>query len=204
MRCRHCQNYPISCELPLEQYSKAPDTSPEALLHQLQKSETSILSYTYAEPTISYEYLLDTSKLVRKAGYYTVLVSNGFLNPAPWHELLPWINAMNIDIKGNEEIYDQECAAPGAYKRVLENVRRAYQSGVHVEITTLLIPRIHDKIINQLVNDIEGISRDIVWHISAYFPQYRSSAPPTSAQRVREVAAMIRNRGFRYVYTGNI
>ncbi|ADU65931.1 Radical SAM domain protein [Desulfurispirillum indicum S5] len=204
MRCQHCQNFPISCEFSPDLYEQIPVLSFAHILAQLKKSGTSILSFTYAEPSIAYEFTIDCARAVREAGMHTALITNGYLSDAPWQELTPWISAMNIDLKGDEGIYRTICKAPGGYGQVLRNIATAFEAGVHIELTTLLIPSITDTVMDQLIEDVCAISTTIPWHISAYFPRYQSHEPATTREQVLRVADKIREKKCNFVYTGNI
>lgn len=203
LRCGFCQNWHIA------QTDSAPARylSPQQVVQQaraLREREASMvgLAYTYSEPLMWYEFVLDTARLAREAGLKNVLVTNGYINRQPLQELLPYIDAMNIDLKGaTDEFYRRHCA--GRLEPVQETIRLAAQS-CHVEVTTLLIGGENDspEQVEQLARFLAGINRRLPWHLSRYFPNYQFDLPPTpleSLQRARQVA----REYLDFVYTGN-
>ena len=204
LSCSFCQNWSLArgtgdlCRQKI---------SPEKVLHMLENSRTEKLlqavAYTYNEPSIWYEFVLDTAKLLHKQGYLNVLVTNGFINPEPLEELLPFVDAMNIDVKGfTDEFYRKYCG--GTKNAVLKTVERAALS-CHVEVTCLLIPSLNDSMEEQeeLAKWLASISPDIVLHYSRYFPSYKTDLPPTPESTLKR-SVKIARKYLRYVYPGNI
>ena len=198
--CQFCQNWEIAHGNPLVSY-----TDPEHLaeLATQQGADCIGVAYTYSEPTVWFEYVRDAAVAVRKRQLKNVLVTNGFINQAPLKELLPFIDAMNIDVKAfHEEFYRDTCAGGlEAVKRTVEAAARQ----CHVEITTLLIPGLNDgeEEIESLSQWLGEIGADIPLHFSRYFPRYRMKLPPTpieTMQRARKVAL----RHLKNVYLGNV
>ncbi|MEN6564986.1 MAG: AmmeMemoRadiSam system radical SAM enzyme [Veillonellales bacterium] len=198
--CRFCQNWQISQTSP-----HTLELLPEAAVRLArEQGEKNIgLAFTYSEPTVWYEYILDTAQACRRQGLKTVLVTNGYINPEPLDKLLPYIDAMNIDVKAfNPEFYRQICA--GSLADVKQTVERA-AGRCHVEITTLLIPGLNDGAgeLKKLAQWLSGIDPAIPLHFSRYFPNYRLDVPPTpldTMEQAREVAG----RFLSYVYLGNV
>jgi pyruvate formate lyase activating enzyme len=196
--CDFCQNYHVS-------QSPAPTTfiSPEELATLAQAKGSAGVAYTYSEPLIWWEYVMDAAKAVKAAGMANVLVSNGYINPGPLDELLPWIDAMNLDIKSMDPLfYKKICKS--ALPPVLETARAASKA-IHLEITNLLIPGLNDgeELIERLTDFIAGLDDKIPLHFSRYFPAYKRSSPPTPAETL-ERAAVIASRKLKYVFVGNI
>ena len=197
--CPWCQNWTISQqETPTQRI-----TSKEMVELALRKDSVGI-AYTYTEPLIWYEYLLETTKLAREKGLANVLVTNGYINPAPLEELLPYIDAMNIDVKSmKESFYREYCKATLA--PVLKTIERARRS-CHVEITNLVIPTLNDsdRDFKRLIDWVENkLGDDTPLHFSRYFPHYKLNIPPTpvtTLERARELAKEV----LKYVYIGNI
>jgi pyruvate formate lyase activating enzyme len=198
-RCPFCQNYRIS------QDTSAPtqEMSPEELVALAQREGSFGIAYTYSEPLVHLEYVLETCRRARERGLANVLVSNGFVNPAPAEELLKVLDAANIDLKGyNPEFYRKLIGGE------LEEVKRflAQARGrILLEVTTLVIPTRNDS-----PEEMEGIAAflasldpDIPLHLSAYYPQYRYTLPPTPPATLRVLAEVAR-RYLRYVYLGNV
>jgi pyruvate formate lyase activating enzyme len=162
------------------------------------------IAYTYNEPLINYEWVKETAALFREKGLPNVLVSNGFINEAPWRELLPLLDAANIDVKSfNENFYREVCS--GHLAPVLKSVELTVAAGKHVEITTLLIPGMNDSIkeLEALASWLAGIDKDIPLHFSRYFPQYRMSLPSTDSDSLLRAYTIARKK-LNYVYLGNV
>ncbi|HED23533.1 MAG TPA: radical SAM protein, partial [Firmicutes bacterium] len=145
----------------------------------------------------------DTARLLHEKGYKNVLVTNGYINPEPLEELLPYIDALNIDVKAfTDFFYREHCR--GTRDPVIETVERAVKSA-HVEITCLLIPTLNDGAAEQeeLARWLGGLSPDLVLHYSRYFPQYKLDLPPTPERVLLETREIARNH-LHYVYLGNV
>lgn len=202
LRCPFCQNAEISmagAEFPARDYS------PKALVQlalALRPRGNLGLAYTYNEPLVGYEFVRDCAAMVREAGMFNVLVTNGTIEEAPWRALLPLIYAVNIDLKGFTEAW---------YRRLggdLETVKRSIAlaaEACHLEVTTLVVPGCNDgeDELRALSGWLASLSPDIPLHISRFFPRHRmNDLPPTPVDTVYRLAAVARER-LRYVYTGN-
>ena len=216
LRCPFCQNHEISMageeDFTVDQadsYSggrRFMAVSPEQLAEEaaaLQARGNIGVAYTYNEPLIDYEYVRDCAALIHERGMKNVLVSNGTIAEAPWRELLPLIDAANIDLKGFTPEWYQSLGGD------LETVRRtivlAAESGCHVEVTTLLIPGGNDGAaeIRALAAWLAGVDRTIPLHLSRFFPRYRvTNLPPTPVETVYRLADEARSF-LDFVYTGN-
>ena len=198
--CQFCQNWQIAQEQP-----QTIELIPEKAV-ELAKSAGNGnvgIAYTYSEPTVWYEYVRDTARLVKQAGLKNVLVTNGFINPEPFSELLELMDAINIDVKAfSPEFYRQICG--GSLNPVRQTVELAVRH-CHVEITTLLIAGRNDKAeeIEKLAEWLAGISPDIPLHLSRYFPQYKFSEPATPPAVLAE-AQQQAGKYLSYVYVGNL
>ena len=160
------------------------------------------ICFTYSEPTVWFEMIQDTIPLVRDNDGKVVLVSNGMIELDFLEQLIPWIDAVNIDIKGfREEFYRDHCGGKLAW--VLETVQRLI-GRVHLEITTLIIPGANDdpSEIRSLAKWLEKLEKPIAWHLSRYFPAYHSSIPPTSPLVLARLGK-IAKEFLPYVYLGN-
>ena len=160
------------------------------------------MAYTYNEPLIGYEYIRDCATLVHERGMVNVLVTNGTIEEAPWRELLPLIDAANIDLKG---------FAPEWYQQLggdLETVKRSISLAAercHVEVTTLLVPGENDseEEIRSLAHWLASVDWSIPLHLSRFFPRYRMmDRPPTPVERIYWLADVAREY-LSFVYTGN-
>jgi len=171
---------------------------------RLAKAKGAIgVAYTYTEPLIWFEYVMDTSRLVREAGLKNVLVTNGTINAGPLEEILPLIDAMNVDIKSMDPaFYKKVCR--GKLEPVLETVRRSYGRS-HVEVTNLVIPGFNDsdEMFEKLTDFLAGLSPLIPLHFSRYHPAYKMTAPMTPFETLKR-AARIASEKLKYVYIGNV
>ena len=202
LKCSFCQNWRISQEQPPAEYY-----TPKQLVITAQKATAygNIgLAYTYNEPSIWYEFVYDCAVLAHEKGLKNVLVTNGYINREPLQELLPYIDAMNIDLKAmNEHFYHKMC------KGKLDNVKQTIAlcaPACHVEVTTLLIPGLNDdeKEIAALAQWLASISADIPLHLTRHHPDYQLQDPqPVSRQRLTELAELARQY-LKYVYIGNV
>lgn len=198
-RCPFCQNYSIS------QFTDAPTKylSPEDAVTTALDRDSFGIAYTYSEPTVHFEYCLDTSKLAEEKGIKNVLVTNGYLNEEPAHELLEHIDAANVDLKSfNSEFYKKEIG--GKLEPVLEFIRIAAVK-TSLEITTLIIPGKNDsrEEMGEIASFIASLDRTIPLHLSCYYPTYKYTIPPTEEALVIELAEVAKQH-LDYVYLGNV
>lgn len=202
LRCGFCQNWTIAHgDPPTREFT--PRQVVDMARRETDRSYPNIgIAYTYNEPFMWYEFIADTAPLVRKAGLKNVLVTNGYVSETPLRDLLPYIDAMNIDVKGfTKHYYRDNCA--GRLEPVLRTVEIAH-GRCHVELTTLLVTGLNDspEEISRLVNWVASLDRDIPLHFSRYFPDFEMDLPPTpleTLQRAREIAL----EKLPYVYIGN-
>jgi len=198
LTCNFCQNYQIS-----QQTVATSRLSPHDAAEMAAASGSLGVAYTYTEPLIWFEYVLDTAREVKQRGMANVLVTNGMINPEPLEELLPWIDALNVDIKSMDPVFYKKVCR-GMLEPVLGAVARAAQSA-HVEITNLVIPGLNDSDENfeKLTDFVAGIGELIPLHFSRYYPAYHQDAPATPL-RTLERAAGIAAKKLKYVFIGNI
>ena len=199
LSCSFCQNWQISQTGSSERHKL---TSAAAVTLALKESAIGI-AYTYNEPFIWFEYVLETAKKAKKSGLKNVLVTNGFVNPDPLNELLPYVDAMNIDLKSiKDEFYLETCN--GKLEPVKKTIETAHKR-CHVEITNLLVTGKNDseQELIELTEYISSLGKDIPLHFSRYFPLFRATAPSTPASTLQN-AARIASSKLYYVYTGNI
>ena len=204
LRCPFCQNHEIS--MSGAEGVEALYLSPDALAEQAQRLRefgNIGAAYTYNEPLIGYEYVRDCAKLIRGRGMFNVLVSNGTIEEAPWRELLPLLDAVNIDLKGFADAWYQRLG--GDLETVKRNIRIAAETGCHVEVTTLLVTGENDSAeeVQALSEWLSGVDRSIPLHLSRFFPRYRmADKPPTPVDTVYRLADIAR-KSLSFVYTGN-
>jgi len=205
IRCLFCQNWEISQVFPFDMPTQA--ATPEEVVRQALASGAHIIAFTYSEPIIFYEYMIDIAKLARVAGLKTVVVSNGYIEPEPLQELLKYVDACKVDFKGFDENFYKK-VTHGHLQPVLETMKTIKKSGVWLEIVNLLITGQNDSDEN-----IRGMARwikknlgsDVPLHFSRFSPQYKMlnvpSTPDATVIRARKIAM---EAGLKYVYTGNI
>ena len=215
LRCPFCQNYDISWgEAVNIREKKSEEITPQELadtaLFYRDRGNIGV-AFTYNEPLIGYEFVRDTAKIVHEAGMLNVLVSNGTAELSVLEELLPYIDAMNIDLKGFTDEYYSE-VLDGSRKMVMDFIERAVKD-CHVELTTLIIPGENDSEdeIRRMSKWIAGlkdkdgnvIGGDIPLHISRFFPRFHmTDRDATEVKKVYRLAEIAREE-LRYVYTGN-
>ena len=204
LRCPFCQNYTISQqgkEIPCRSMSAEELAGLAGKLSQEPPGNIGV-AFTYNEPLIGWEFLLDTARLVRADRLKVVVVTNGMIEEEPLRALLPWIDAMNIDLKAfNPAFYDW---VGGSLETVKRSIRLA-SAACHVEVTTLVIPGKNDSEAEMAAEAqwLAGVDPNIPLHISRYFPYYQSDIPATPAaviSRLVEVAG----RYLPSVYPGNL
>ena len=192
LSCPFCQNYGIAAAREAEA-GRLYEVSPESLceLAEEQRSRGNIgVAYTYNEALVGYEYVRDTARLVHEAGMLNVLVTNGTAELPVLEEILPYIDAMNIDLKGfTPEIYRY---LGGDLETVKRFIARAAEA-CHVELTTLVVPGMNDdpEEMREEASWIAGIDPGIPLHITRYFPRYKMRRPPTDIavmRRIKETA----------------
>ncbi len=200
LTCDSCQNWGISQEPAPTRF-----IPPEELVELAAKEGSIGVAFTYTEPLLWFEYLKDAAPALREHGLKSVLVTNGYLNEEPAAEIVPLIDAFNVDLKSMEDdFYRKWCGGTGAgpVRRFIE-----IAAGVtHVEVTNLLIPGLNDspENIGALVDWLAGVSDEIPLHFSRFFPQYRMNDRPPTPRQSLEKAYEIAKQRLKHVYIGNI
>ena len=207
LRCRHCQNWQISCcdvssRLQQLQRLSSRQAVQLALDHQCHS-----LVWTYNEPSIWYEYILETAPLAQLAGLKTVMVTAGMLSSQPLQKLLPHIDAYRLDIKGFSHEFYRWLTGIDCLDQVLKNAIAAYRSGCHVEIVSNIIPG-HNDAEDQLQGlaawIAENLSTETPWHLTAYFPQHKLDVASTGLDVLEKAARIGQQAGLKHVFLGNI
>ena len=205
LRCKFCQNWEISQKRPEEvNYDYI---EPEQLVQKAINSGRNIIAYTYTEPVIFYEYMLETAKLAKQAGLKNIMHSSGYVNEAPLRQLAKYLDAANIDLKGfSEDYYSQ--LSEGTLAPVLKSLQVLKEEGVHLEITNLILPGYNDDtdtLIKMCLWIKENLGADVPLHFSRFTPMYKlvalSPTPVETLERARQIAL---DCGLKYVYIGNI
>ena len=204
LHCIFCQNWEISQatveEIPLRKLS--PD---EAVSAALRVEDNIGIAYTYNEPVIWYEYVKDTALSAREKGLKNVMVTNGYVNPEPLEDMIRFIDAFSVDLKGFNENFYKKYTRSGL-QPVLEALKTIRASGRHLEITNLVIPELNDDVEEfEAMTDwiVRELGRETILHISRYFPAWKLHNAPTplsTLQKFYDIAA----RKLDYVFLGNV
>ncbi|NMC04128.1 MAG: AmmeMemoRadiSam system radical SAM enzyme [Candidatus Lokiarchaeota archaeon] len=215
-KCLNCQNYHLSQVksngydepsfmtggMPMRLRFK----SPEDLIRDVVKSGSKLLAFTYNEPMIWLEYIIDVGKLAHEQGIKTVLVTNGYTTARALELLLPHVDAANVDIKAfDDAFYKKVCKVP-SFKPVLDCVKMLHDNGKSIEITNLLIPTLNDSpgMIRNLCDwVIDNIGKEVPLHFSAYHPDYELDLPPTPVDTLLAARKIALDAGLVHVYVGN-
>ncbi len=209
MRCRWCQNWQISQvrEVEEDRSSLREVLLPEAIVEIARRQHSESIAYTYNEPTVFFEYTYDTAKLAREHGIKNVYVSNGFMSPETLERLTPYLDAINVDLKGfTNMLYEQYSGAR------LEPVKRniatlVRETNIWVEVTTLVIPGLNDSDteLQAAAEWLASVSTDIPWHLSAFHPDYQMlDRPRTSTATLERAYAIGKAAGLKFIYLGNV
>jgi len=204
LKCPWCQNHNISMagEGDVQTHEVTPETL--AVIAEQYVPEGNIgVAFTYNEPLINFEYVRDTSKILKEKGLKSVLVTNGYANPVYFDELLPFVDAMNIDLKGiDDDLYKQ---IGGDLETVTRNIRSA-AGRCHLEITCLLINGVNDSLreMEELTDFVASVSSEIPLHISRFFPRNKfKDKTPTSIESMKQFEEIAR-RKLKHVSLGNV
>lgn len=203
--CKFCQNYEIS-QSSVDDFPNLREYTPKEIVALAIKEMDNLgIAYTYNEPAIWYEFMLDTARIANRENLKNVIVSNGYISPDPLQELLPFIDAFNIDLKAfTNTFYKHQTSA--SLPPVLETLKIISKAGKHLEITNLVIPDVNDdeKIFEQMIKWIASeLGENTVLHLSRYFPTYRmvnNSTPPILLETLKDIAGNY----LKYVYLGNL
>lgn len=211
-RCQWCQNWDIAQatkgELTRDEIMNkiGVEVTPEKIIEDAQKAGCPSISYTYTEPTIFLEFALDCMKLAHEAGLKNVWVSNGYMTKETLDLIAPYLDAINVDLKGfSEENYLKYSGA--RLQPVLDNIKEIFKRKIHLEITTLIVPDVNDddKQLKDIAQFLSKISKDIPWHISRFFPAYKMlDAPETPIETLKKAESIGKKAGLKYIYMGNV
>jgi len=204
--CLFCQNWHISRADPQSYHYGLKELTPEKAAQDAGRSGCPTVAYTYNEPFIWYEWVLETAKEVHAKGLKNVLVTNGYIEEDPLRELLPVIDGANVDLKGDKQFYKELCKV-AHQEAVLRTCKIMYEQKVHLEITTLLIPTKNDseKQLMEIINFVlDELGPEVPLHFSRYFPNYKLNLPPTPVEVLYKARTLALKAGIKYVYLGNI
>lgn len=201
--CPWCQNYHISKRPP----SRCDYLSPHDFVRKAIRLGCQGTSISFNEPTLSLEWSLDVFRLARANGLYNTYVTNGYMTPDALELLVrAGLDAMNVDVKGDAD--SVRCYCKGVdVEKVWRNCRLVLELGVHLEITTLVIPGVNDR--SEVLGGIAGrimaeLGPGVPWHVSGYYPAYRFSSPPTPVDVLERAWHIGKETGLGFVYVGNV
>jgi len=208
-KCLHCQNAEISqstitnYQLPISGQLM----SPKEIIQSAIKNHCPSISYTYTEPTIFLEYALDTMKLAHKKNLKNAWVSNGYMSNKTLELILPYLDAINIDLKSfSDNFYRKICGAK--LQPILDNLVKIKKSNIHLEVTTLIIPNHNDseKELTQIAEFIyKKLGKDVPWHVSRFYPTYKmQDVLSTPKEKIYKAVKIGKKIGIEHVYAGNI
>ena len=204
LTCNFCQNCEIS-QIDSKVLSHHPSRDPADIVHKAALHQDNIgLAYTYNEPTIYFEYMIQCAELIQNHGLKNVMVTNGYINRKPLETLLPLMDAFNIDLKSFRDDFYRKISG-AQLKPVLKTIERISGSGCHMELTFLIIPGLNDtesewKKMISWISDHCG--KDTVIHVSRYFPRYQLKNPPTPIKTIQLFMDMAREK-INFLYPGN-
>lgn len=208
--CSHCQNWQISCvETPQEMGRHLQNISPQQAIELTKGNNCQGISWTYNEPAIWLEYTLDSAKLAKKEGLYTVYVTNGYITPEGLDAMGPYLDAWRVDVKGFSDTLYKTLAKISQWRGILDVAKRAMEKwGMHVEVITNVIPTMNDD-----QAQLEGIAQWIAsdlgeltpWHVTRFHPHYHlNDLPPTPISTLEQAYDIGKKAGLKFVYLGNV
>jgi len=206
MTCNFCQNWSLSQKGPDEVKSR--DMTPGQVVDEAMAAGAKSIAYTYTEPTIFFEFMRDTAKLAHEKGLKNIMHSNGYINPEPLAELIAYLDAANIDLKGMSAKFYAEYTTSGQPDAVKETLITLKQNGVWLEVTNLLIPGGNDSEadMRELAKWIkDNLGSDTPLHFSRFYPTYKlENLIPTPKETLLRAYDIAIDEGLKYVYIGNI
>ncbi|MFP4118585.1 MAG: AmmeMemoRadiSam system radical SAM enzyme [Candidatus Woesearchaeota archaeon] len=186
--------------------SSSDDIPPDEVVEICKRRNIPIIAYTYNEPIINVEYILDTAKLARNEGIRNVLVTNGYHSRVSREALAPYIDAVNIDLKAfSKEFYKKRCKA--SLQPVLDTIEFYHREGVWVEVTTLIIPDENDsdEELAGIASFLAELDPTIPWHVSAFHPHHRMmDHPPATPEHLKKAYRIGKEKGVKHIYLGNV
>lgn len=207
LRCLWCQNWAISQASKPNRPIYGEDISPEEHVRRALAAGCPSIAYTYTEPIIFVEYALDTMKLAREAGLKNIWKTAGYATKETLDAIIPYLDAVNVDLKGtDDEVYKEYCG--GTAQPVLDTIIRFHESGVHLEIATLVVPGVNDHIdqLERMARFIaEEVGKEVPWHVNRFFPGWKMmDTAITPMETLKTAAALGKKFGLLHVHIGNV
>ncbi len=205
LHCKCCQNWEISQFEPEETNNY--DLLPQMVVDFARKYRSKSIAYTYSEPVIFYEYTLDTSKIARQYGLKNVLVTAGYINEKPLREILQFIDASNVDLKGFDETFYKDHTT-GDLKTILRCLEIHMEMNVWLEITNLVIPTLNDN--EKMIKDmcrwiVRNLGKDVPIHFTRFHPDYKLiNLPPTPVKTLEMARDIAFSEGVHFAFAGNV
>jgi len=202
--CLFCQNWQISQEF--DRIEGEP-YSPKDLVKKAKEWKCQGIAYTYTEPAVFYEYVYETAKEA-ETKFYNVLVTNGYFTPESIKRISNFIDAANVDLKGDYIFYKKYCFGKKGDEPVKETLKALQKNKIWIEITNLLIPNLNDKEADVRIMCkwiIENLGDEVPLHFSRFYPTYKmKNVPPTPVETLEKAREIAREEGLKYVYIGNV
>ena len=207
--CQDCQNWEISCPEIDESWRGSQEVQPQAAIELAKRYHCQGIAWTYNEPSIWFEYTLDSAKLAKENNLYTVYVTNGYLTPEALDTIGPYLDAWRVDIKGFTDSFYRELAKVSHWRGILEVAKRAKAKwNMHVEIVTNIVPTMNDD--DQQLEGIANWIRDELgeltpWHVTRFYPHhYMNHLPPTPVSTLEHAYEIGHKAGLKFIYAGNV
>lgn len=205
LHCKFCQNWDIAQATPEDVHSQI--LKPDAVADSAAKAGARTLAFTYSEPTVFYEYMIECTKAAKRRNIDSVVITNGFINAEPLEQLLPCIKAIKIDLKSfSESFYSRIC--DGRLAPVTETLKRIRSAGTWMEIVCLLIPTLNDsdaEIQSLAAWVAKELGTSVPLHFTRFQPLYQlRNLPPTPPETLLRAKTLANQEGCRFVYTGNV
>ncbi len=204
--CLDCQNWEIAC---VDMSEDSRQVSPEKAVELAKRNNCAGIAWTYNEPTIWFEYTLDSARLAKQNGLYTVYVTNGYITPEALDVIGPYLDAWRVDIKGFSDGFYRRLAGLPHWRGILDVARQAREKwNMHVEVVTNVIPGMNDD--EEQLGGIAAWVRDNLgeltpWHLTRFYPMYKlADLAPTPVATLEKAYAIGKKAGLSFVYLGNV
>ncbi len=207
--CKHCQNWQISTPDSQSLNTICRELSPADAVKMARQSGCEGIAWTYNEPAVWFEYTLETAKLARAAGLYTVYVTNGYASTAALDAIGPYLDAWRVDIKGFSDRLYKELAGVPHWREILDTAVRAREKWhMHIEVVTNLVPTLNDdeEQLTALAKWIKSSLGELTpWHVTRFYPNHRlTGLPPTPVAAIEKAVDIGHQAGIKFVYAGNL
>ena len=207
--CQHCQNWEISCPPDNEPWHRSQDIPPQMAIDLTRRYHCQGIAWTYNEPTVWFEYTLDSARLAKENNLYTVYVTNGYITPEAMDAIGPYLDAWRVDIKGFNDAFYRNLAGIRNWRGILEMAKRAKDRWqMHVEVITNVIPTLNDD--DRQLEGIAGWIKDELgeltpWHVTRFYPHHHLMHLPATPIATLERAYDIGQKaGLKFIYAGNV